>query len=270
MPSVHPFPSRAFRPRGALALLALGLAMILACCGDNSPTDTGAEGQHVLVYLEGDSIRVRLADLPSFVVDGQTAVQLDGLVSTTMVPIYEDKDGNLHDARVLHSYRIVGDDGFSASHKDYPDNIWEHMRIGYMLTTTRNVIFPKTAIDLPGAYNVKAARRVYVERKIDVVAADTMAFYKLADMPIVRVENLDGQVENAVALSGFVALLVGNPAAHSYHITAIDGYGTTTAMSWAQLQTGYWLLESERTIFTDSALQSGRYRLRLLETIGVE
>jgi hypothetical protein len=267
-PSPHLTPPP-LRTWGAVTLLAVVLAGSVAC-SDQSPTGPNTDDAFLMVYFEGDSTRVELADLLWFDVDGQTAVSLEALVDTAMIPMYEDKDEILYDARALYGYRIVGEDGFSASQRGYLDNTWEQMTLGYILTGTRNVIFPKTAIDLPGAYNVKATRRVYVERKFDVVAADTTAFYRLADMPVVQVENFEAELEDAIALSAFVSALVADPAAHTYHITAIDGYGTADAMSWAQLQTGYWLLESQRTLFTEPTFTSGRYRLRMLERINVE
>lgn len=253
----------------ALLLLAPALAVLPACSEDET---IGPEtpGEYVWVHLEGDSAKILLDDLPPIDVDGQTAVHLDELVDTTIVPMYEDKGGTFHEARVLYAYKIVGEDGFSASIRGYPDNIWEHMPLGYILTATRNVVFPDEAIDLAGAYNVKATRHVYVLRKLDVVAPDTTAFYELEGMPVTQVENFEAQMEDAIALSEFVSALIADPAARSYYIEAVDGFGTTDPMTWTQLQTGYWLLETRQTIFTDPALDSGRYKLKMLERIEVE
>jgi len=250
-------------------LLAPALALLPACSEDET-TEPETPGEYVWVHLEGDSSKIWLGDLPPIDVDAQAAVHLDELVDTTLVPMYEDKSSVLHDARVLYAYRIVGEDGFSASVKGYPDNIWDHMPLGYILTATRNVVFPDEAIDLAGAYNVKATRHVYVLRKFDVVAPDTSTFYELADMPVVQVENFEAQMEDAVALADFVSALIPDPAAHSYYISALDGFGNVDPLSWTQMQTGYWLLETQKTIFTDPALDSSRYKLKVLETIEVE
>lgn len=266
--SIHPFPSALGPARAAAIALALSLS-VLGACGEDDPAAPDTS-EYVFVHHEGDSTQVWLDDLDSIEVEGLTAVHLDELVDTTLVPMYEDNDEVLHDARFLYAYRIVGDDGFSASARDYPDNTWDQMPLGYILADTRDVVFPDDVIDLPGAYNVKETRHVRLLRKFDVVAADTTAFYELADMPVVQVENFEAQLEDAIALSEFVSELIADPAAHSYHITALDGYGTIDPMTWTQLQTGYWLLETQRTIFTDPELTSGRYKLKVLERIDVE
>ncbi|MDD3641885.1 MAG: hypothetical protein PHQ19_00250 [Candidatus Krumholzibacteria bacterium] len=268
-PSIRPFPPRPFFPRAAAVVLALSLAVMGACSEDETAAPE-TQSEYLLVHHEGESTQVWLGDLPSIDVDGQTAVHLDELVDTSLVPMYEDKGGAFHDARVLYAYRIAGEDGFSASVKGYPDNTWDQMPLGYILAATRDVVFPDEAIDLPGAYNVKASRHVYVKRKFDVIAPDTTAFYELEQMPVVQVENFEAQLEDAVALSGFVSALIADPASRSYYITALDGYGTADPMTWTQLQTGYWLLETQKTIFTDPALTSGPYKLKMLERIEIE
>jgi len=244
--------------------------VILPACSEDKTSDPETPGEYVVVQLEGTATDVYLDDLTSVVIDGEKAVPLDELVSTTIVPMYEDKGGTLHEARTLYAYRIVGEDGFSASTKGYPDNTWEQMALGYILTATRNVVFPDEAIDLPGAYNVKAARHVHVLRKLDVVAADTSAFYEVADMPVVQVENFEEQPEDAVGLAGFVSALIADPDARAYRIRALDGFGPNDPLTWEQLQTGYWLLETKRTIFTDTLLTGGSYKLRVLERIEIE
>jgi hypothetical protein len=251
-------------------LIALLLLAPLSSCSEDGTTGPETPGEYVWVHLEGDSSKIRLDELPPIDVDAQAAVHLDELVDTSLVPMYLDKSEVLHDARVLYAYRIVGEDGFSASVKGYPDNIWEHMPLGYILTATRNVVFPDEAIDLAGAYNVKATRHVYILRKFDVVAPDTSAFYELVDMPVTQIENFEAQMEDAVSLADFVSALVPDPAARSYYITALDGFGNTDPLSWTQMQTGYWLLETEKTKFTDPALDSSRYKLKVLERIEVE
>ncbi len=253
----------------AAVLIALALA-VLPACSDDATSPPEEVGEWIRVHFEGDSTQVYLNDLPSIDVDGEEAVRLDEFVDTSIVHMYVDKDDNQHDARFLYAYRIVGDDGFSASKKGYPDNTWDQMPLGYILKSTRRVMFPDEAIDLPGAYNVKETRYIHVLRKFDVIAADTSAFYELADMPVVQVENFEAVTEDAVRLSDFVSELIADPASHSYNITALDGYGTIDPMTWEELQTGYWLLETEKTIFTDPDLNTGRYRLRVLRQIEVE
>ena len=53
------------------------------------------------------------------------------------------------------------------------------------------------------------------------------------------------------------------------NLVAIDGYTQPAPLTYAQLQQGYWLLESGKTIFTPEDLQSGKYKIRDLKSIEV-
>jgi len=258
-------------------LMLASLVLLAACGSDDDTTAPPVASEFILVHHAGDSLQVDLDDLPSFAVDDLQAVQLDDLVSEDLIPPYTS-DEESHDARRLYAYQIEGEDGFSA-HRDrgYPNNTWDQMALGYILTSTRRVIFPDDVIDLPGAYNVRDTRHVRIWRKFDVeiVSADTTVFYELAGLPIVQRPDADGVDEDAIDLAGFIHQLVDDerlddPDAHVYHLTAIDGYGTADPLTWTQLQTGYWLLVSQRTRFSDPELSSGQYRLRMLERITVQ
>jgi hypothetical protein len=138
------------------------------------------------------------------------------------------------------------------------------------MVATRNVIFPDDLIDLAGAYNVKEAGHIFVVRKFDVETPDTSLFYELDGMPVVQVLNFEDQLEDALSLADFVTGVAQDPSAMSYNIVAVDGYGPSSDMTWEEFQTGYWLLETEKTIFTDPALDSGPYKLKALERIEVK
>ena len=141
------------------------------------------------------------------------------------------------------------------------------MFLGHILTSNRRVVFPDQSIDLPGAYNVKDVRRIRVHRKIDVVAIDTSDFIETCQLTAVSVTNWDDQPEDAIALKDLVTPLVVNPENYNYDVVSLDGYAPDGVLTWAQFQTGYWLLTSERTIFTDPDLASGKYRLKVLEKV---
>ncbi|MBN1885682.1 MAG: hypothetical protein JW876_09205 [Candidatus Krumholzibacteriota bacterium] len=257
--------------RVLLAALAILFVALLAGCSKDDDPVAALPGGFLMVYHEGDSSAVFFADLPSFDVEGLDAILLDAFVDTFLVPPYYDRDQAMYDSRPLYAYRIEGEDGFSASVKGYPDNAWEHLELGYLLVAARQVVFPDDVIDLPGAYNVKDAARVIVLRKFDVVYADTTAVREIADLSVVQVENHDGALEDAVRLSDLVeTTIVPDPSTMQYNIVALDGYGPSTPMSWAEFGTGYWLLDSKRTIFTDPDLSTGAYELRVLEQILVQ
>jgi hypothetical protein len=259
-----------------LVLLILVLGTSVGCGSDDDPTAPPAPGEHVFVHHHGDSLRVELDDLPAVEVDDLQVVYLHHLVSDELIPPVISNDVS-HEARILYAYQIEGDDGFSAhGNRGYPNNTWDHLQLGYIIKSTRRVIFPDEAIDLPGAYNVRETRHVRIWRKFDLelAAPDTTVFYELAGMPVVLRPNADGIDEDAIDLAEFVARLVtderlDDPDDHVYHLTALDGFTTAVPVTWEQLQTGYWLLDSQRTRFGDPDLQSGQYRQRNLLRITV-
>ncbi len=250
--------------------LLLAMLLVAACDSDDSPSAPTPPEHHVWVHHAGDSVQVFLNDLPASDLDGLDAVRLDALVSEDLVPPHVAQDMTSYDTRVLYAYLFVGEDGFSPHDRDYPSNTWDHLALGYILTATRDIVFPDALIDLPGAYNVRDTGSLHVRRKVDVVTADTTGFREIADLTVVSVQNAQGEFEDAVPLAACVEPFVDDPAAHVYHLTAIDGFGTTDAVTWTQLQTGYWLLVSQRTRFTDPDLGAGQYRLRMLERITVQ
>jgi hypothetical protein len=132
---------------------------------------------------------------------------------------------------------------------------------------TGRAIFPDDLIDLPGAYNVRDVRNIYVHRKFDIETPDTVSFVELKDITSVEVTNHDGEPEDALPLRDFVEVLVTNPGDFQYNMRTLDDFGPDEDMTWAQFQTGYWLLESQKTIFTDTSLVGGRYKLQVLEKI---
>lgn len=264
--------SAARRRLTILSILAIASLFVFTGCSKDDDDVVGAPGAgaSMMVHHEGDSTAVLFDDLPSFQVDDLEAILLSSFVDTFLVPPYRDDDV-MYDLRSLYGYRIEGTDGFSASVKGYTDNTWEHMGLGYLLTASRQVVFPDDVIDLAGAYNVKDAARIILRRKIDVVYSDTTAMRELADLAIVQVENHEDVLEDAIRLYELVeTTIVADPSTKSYNIVALDGFGPATPMTWTQFRTGYWLLESKRTIFTDPSLAGGAYELRILDRVLVQ
>jgi hypothetical protein len=254
--------------------LLFGLLLFIFAAGcskeddENNPVTSPATDGFLWIHLSNDSTKIPFAGLPKIDADGMEAIVLSKFVDTTLVPKFKDKGGTLHDARVLYGYEIVADDGYSPSSvKGYPDNIWEHLTLGHILTATRRVVFPYDQIDLPSAYNVKEARSIFLHRKFDIETPDTAVFIELKDIAAVQVKNPDSVLEDAIPLKDFVLLLVSNPDDYSYNIVSLDNFGPETDMTWTQFQTGYWLLTSQKTMFTNTALVGGRYKLKMLNRI---
>jgi hypothetical protein len=253
-----------------LAVIIFCLAPITGCDKDN-PTPPKPESENYLwIHFKSDSVKIEFESLPKIDADGLEAIQLSSFIDTTLIHPFRDKNGNPYDARKLYSYQITGDDGFSASVKGYPNNTWEHLTLGHILTATRQVVFPDDKIDLAGAYNVKSARHIYIHRKFDVITPDTTTFVELRKLTPTSVTNLDGQLEDALLLKDFVTALVATPENRQYNLRTLDDFGPSSDLTWDQFQTGYWLLTSETTMFTDPALNTGKYKLKVLEKILVK
>lgn len=245
------------------------LYLIAGCSKeDNNPVTPDNSDKYFMVYYNGDSVKVAFNNLPKFNADGEEAIQLNYFIDTSLIHPFIDKNGLPHDTRSLYSYQIVGDDGFSASgSKGYPNNIWAHFFLGHVITGNRQIIFPDDKIDLPGAYNVKYARRIFIHRKFDLDFTDSVHFVELNKITPVQVTNPDGLPEEAIPLKDAVLFKVSNPESYNYNILAVDNFGPTADMTWNQFQTGYWLLNSQVTMFTDTTLVGGRYKLKVLEKI---
>jgi len=252
------------------SVVILGLALITGCDKDNPNSPEPEQENFLWIHFKSDSTKIGFETLPKIDADGEEAIQLSSFVDTTLIAPFRDKNGNPFEARKLYSYQIAGDDGFSASAKGYSNNTWEHLTLGHILTATRQVVFPDDKIDLAGAYNVKTARHIYVHRKFDIITPDTTTFVELRTLTPTSVTNLDGQNEDALLLQDFVTALVATPENQQYNLRTLDDFGPSSDLTWDQFQTGYWLLTSETTMFTDPALNTGKYKLKVLEKILVK
>jgi hypothetical protein len=252
-------------------LSILLLAGLTGCSKDAKSTAPVLSSEaYLLVHILADSTKIDFDSLPKIDASGAEAIQLSEFVDTVLVPMFRDKSGTPYDARELYAYQIVADDGYSAhGTKGYPNNVWSHLRLGHILTATRRAIFPDDKIDLFGAYDVKDARDIYLYRKFDIQTPDTTGFCELREVATIQVMNFDGALEEAVALKDFALKFVANPEYYNYNLLTLDGFGPTTNMTWSQFQTGYWLMDTQKTIFTDTSLVGGSYKLKVLQTIQI-
>lgn len=251
------------------SILFLIILLIISGCSkeDNTLVIPDDSDKYFWVHLNNDSLQILFNNLPKFSADGEEAIQLSSLIDTSLIHPFIN-DNISYDSRSLYSYQIVGDDGFSASgSKGYSNNIWEHFLLGHLLTSSRQVVFPDNKIDLAGAYDVKYARHIYIYRKFVLDFIDSTYFVELNNITSVLVTNPDSTVEEAIPLKDVVTNLINNPDDYQYNIVSLDNFGPTDDMTWEQLQTGYWLLSSEKTMFTDTTLVGGRYKLNVLEKI---
>jgi len=250
-----------------ILLIIIATILINGCSKEDNPFIPQDEGSYLWIHFGTDSSKVHFKDLVSFDVDGLDAIKLNNFVSTELIPAFEDKDGNLYESRKLYSYQLVGDDGFSASVKGYPNNTWDQLAAGHIIVDTRQIVFPDDILDLAGAYNVKDASHLYIHRKFDIVTADTTAFIEIRTIDDQRIHNHNNILENAIPLKECIADYVTDYENHTYNIKAIDGFGPSEDLTWNYYNKGFWLLESEETIFNDATLVGGRYKIKALEKI---
>lgn len=259
---------RSYSHFGLFAIILSSLLIVRCSKEENNPITPDDSDKYFMVYFNDDSVKVAFKNLPKFDADGEEAIKLNFFIDTSLVHPFIDKDTVSHDSRTLYSYQIEGDDGFSASgNRGYPNNIWDHLFLGHVITSNRQVIFPDNLIDLPGAYNVKTSRRIYIHRKFDLDFTDSVHIVDLDNITPVQILNPDNVLEAAIPLKDVVMAKVVNPDAYSYNILSLDNFGPTVDMTWTQFQSGYWLLISEKTMFTDTSLVGGRYKLKVLEKI---
>lgn len=253
-------------------IISIILLLVLSCSKeDENPITPDDSDKYFMVYFNGDSVKVSFTNLPKFDAEGEEAIKLNFFIDTSLVHPFVDKNTVSHDSRPLYSFQIEGDDGFSASgSRGYPNNIWDHLFLGHVITSNRHVIFPDNLIVLPGAYNVKTSRRIYIHRKFDLDFTDSVHIVDLDDITPVQILNPDNVLEAAIPLKDVVTTMVTNPGIYNYNILSLDNFGPTADLTWAQFQTGYWLLSSEKTMFTDTTLVGGRYKLKVLEKILVK
>jgi hypothetical protein len=265
-----------------LGLTLLAVSIITACSDDDKKTTEPTVYESIFVHWMNDSTEVSFENMPSVDLEGEKAIVLTSFITDDIVPgdsicteIIKDV---AYEARPLYSYRVVGEDGFSANVKGYPNNIWSDMDNGFILFDTRDVKFPDVPeenFDIAGAYNVKATKHIHIFRKFDVFVNDTVnAIFNLDEMPSAVITNHLGEDEDAISLKSFIdSLVVKYPAIVpenvTYNMKSVDNFGPTDNMTWAQFQTGYWLKNTKQTYFTDAGLTGGRYKLKLLEKITV-
>ena len=120
--------------------------------------------------------------------------------------------------------------------------------------------------DLPTAYNVKEAGFIHTFRKINIIFGNQKNFSNLVDIPPAPLINHEHEQEAAVSLAALVREHLDNPTACSYHLISLNGE-RSASLTWDELCAGYWLQESEKSIFTDPALQREEYQVQFLKTI---
>jgi hypothetical protein len=168
----------------------------------------------------------------------------------------------------IFTYVPVGSDGFSPRGQ-IPNIRWDQIVNGYINITTENDPSLFYSISMEGKHRVKHLAKFDLYRTISVDTPDSIVQFEIAPLERINHANFDSVDEPAVRLTSFITdYITAQPETKTYGIFASDDFGADS-LTWDQLSTGYWLITTQRTIFDDSTLTSGSYKLRNLSRITV-
>ena len=243
--------------KGALALtqaLLLALLLLWVACGCSRPIKPKSD----FITIQSSNLTfIRYFDLMEEVIfEGDEAIRLSDFIDSTMTDYPE-----------IYAYRVIGSDGFYAAQKGSPDNVWEHIQKGYLKLSDRRATFDRS-LGLMGRYYVKDVASIELLRKIETKfnQEEDFTFSLIMDMETVTYrDSIDPFYDGhpGIKLSDFVDTLTSSPENYSYNLISSEGKEKT--FSWAEFQTGWWLLNLDVTkFFPDLGVDS---RMRLLQTI---
>ena len=221
-------------------LLVLALFAVMACSEkDNNPTDVQVHG----------------IKLDQFINQALVADSLDSTAADTL------------EFRGLYAYEIVsGEDGFSPRQSSYAgyDLNWNAFKQGYLVPTDNNRTWFADP-NLPGAFKIRHAKYFRMYRKIDVIPSGfPSTMVELRGLEIHTINNWDGNPEPAIKLSD---LLQGIASYDSISIVCFDDYGLGKYYHPDAVNDGYYLLETERTIFPTAAIANNMKKLKKVDRI---
>ena len=222
-----------------IAMFSIAFAYFIGCGEDKSPT-RNKETHSLTVTFESSSTAVDLDDLDKHTIEGEEAVKLADLIDTSLVIYHQN-----------YAYRIIGEDGFYAHMKGNPDNTWEQLQSGYIILSRMSSYFDPS-LELPGRYNIKDTAEMRILRKIDFVTpADSLIQFIVDEMTATAFED----TLTGIALTEFVTPgVAANPSVYLYDLVAADGY--TKTINYEQLIEGYYIVEDDRILYTNSDIPS--------------
>ncbi|MBD3422703.1 MAG: hypothetical protein GF398_21525 [Chitinivibrionales bacterium] len=250
--------------KSAVLLLTCLFFFLLISCDDsgNNPSTGLSVVVNLMEYDEAldRSETVAFDNVQSTTVDNREVIYFSEIISSDLIPKYDNKTpddaSDDYDRRPLYAYRITGSDGYNThDRKAEPDLTWDTLQLGYLAKENRNAGYDD-GLGLPNMYYVDDVATIGVYRKIDVISPDTSYMVELADL---NSDTVAG--ESAVSLTSLMAG-VASPETNSFSIEAIDGYKKD--FTWAQIQTGSLMLDSDRMHF-DPGLGGGAEIVNILK-----
>ena len=247
--------------------------LILNSCSKKEKDNNGlgpGEGLSIKVQLieyntAVGSMNFELSDMKTVDFDGQKAIPLADFVPLELILMYdngtpEDPSDDI-DRRSLYAYRIIASDGYSVHDaKGYPDQRWTELEQGYILQETARAEFDPS-LALENAYRVRDVATIDIYRKVEIWTPDDTMFVELADFTPTTFEG-----EPALELGDLLAL-IDAPEGYQYNIVAVDDFKGRSPFTWEEIQTGYWLLDSNRMQFDPDL--GGKSRIKDVKDIEV-
>lgn len=238
--------------------LALLLLLLSACSekDDNTSTNPNTPNPPAMATTADSVVTMPaedtvFADSLIFNVDynGEStqAVSLTNFVTKEMTDALVDNT-NDDETQKLFAYHLIASDNFTPRDRGYADLTWEKFKTGVLLPQKSfRSYFASDSIET--AFDVKHLLTVKMYRAVQVIKADgSMALFEMNTLTPHQVANYDSLMENAVKLQDFISEFVtATPAEYDYIFS--DNTGYTKTFTWEQVQDGYWLMDSKKTIF---------------------
>lgn len=233
----------------------ISVFIALTGCGKDNSTNPPDESEFsVLVALDTMVIEKDFADMTPVTFEEESAIRISDFIDITV------EEDTLYQ---LYAYRIIGSDGFYAhTSPGYPDNSWEEIQMGYLLTANRNAVW-EPSLELASRYFVDDVDTIRLIRQFDIVSQTDTTPVIIDDVPIILLEDT-----LCIKLTDIV--LIADPqfvldTLATYTLTSADGFSGD--FSGAEFDTGYWSLVSKKTKFVPDL--GGSSRIKSLESITI-
>jgi hypothetical protein len=233
----------------------ISVCIALSGCGKDNSTNPSDENEFsVFVILDTTIVEKDFADMTPVTFEEENAIRISDFID---IAVEED---TLYQ---LYAYRIIGSDGFYAhTSPGYPDNSWEEIQMGYLLTANRNAVW-EPSLELVSRYFVDDVDSIRFIRQFDIVSQTDTTPVKIEDVPTVLLEDtLCIKLTDIVLIAD--SQFVPDTSA-TYTLIAADGFSVD--FSGVEFDTGYWSLVSQKTKFVPDL--GGSSRIKGLESITI-
>jgi len=242
-----------------LTLLAVLLLLFTACSEKDDDTTTPNTPNPPQMAATSDSIFTMPAQDTVFPDSLLTDVTYNGEATASLLLTHfitkemtDELVGSPNDAesQKLFAYQLIASDGFNPRDREYDDLTWDVFKTGVLLPNKSfRSYFASENVET--AFDVKFLTQIKMYRAVQVVKLDgTKVLFEMNALTTNQVANYDGLMEDGIKLSNFITEFVtATPANYDYIFTDNTDMTDPPRYTWAQMQDGYWLKDSKKTIF---------------------